>query len=199
MMIFWNAGIVLLSVPKTGTQANIAAWGGMADIVIRHPPTLKHMPAGRFRRKFAPLLPNGGKGLSLVAVVREPLDWLGSWYRYRSRPALAGHPNSTAGIGFDEFVAAWLKDDPPEFAQVGSQARFLSDGDGHVLTDKVFHYDDPAALRDFLGSELGSRLPVPGRQNVSPPLALQLGAATRQRAIAALAPDYAICDAARAA
>jgi hypothetical protein len=68
--------------------------------------------------------------MELMAIMREPVDWLSSWYRYRSRPALAGQQQSTSDMDFDTFVEAWLSEAPPVFAQIGRQSRFLSEEDG---------------------------------------------------------------------
>ena len=44
-------------------------------------------------------------------MIREPVSWLSSWYRYRLREEIAGRPNSTRGRSFDEFVAEWLEEE----------------------------------------------------------------------------------------
>ena len=126
MLIFYKERLVLLSVPKTGTTAYEAALAGRADLVISNPPTLKHAPVYRYNRFLRPMFKQVcGVELELMAVMRAPISWLGSWYRYRQRPFLAGKPNSTAGISFDAFVEGYLKGQPPAFANVGSQAKFL--------------------------------------------------------------------------
>lgn len=169
MMVFWKARLVFLAVPKTGTQAYEAALGQQADIVMRHPTSVKHMSAQKFRRKFAPLLgPGTGKSLKTLAVIREPVDWLGSWYRYRRRPELNGHPNSTATLSFDDFVDGYLAEVQPAWANVGSQFRFVSNDRGHVITDHLFPYEDQIGLRGFLAQSLGFDVPPPPQVNRSP-------------------------------
>lgn len=169
MMMFWNAGLVILSVPKTGTHALQAALADKADIVLRHPQGIKHMPARRFRRELLPILdPKREQNLSTLAVIRDPVDWLGSWYRYRSRPRLDGDPKSTAGIGFEDFVSAYLSDTPPPWAALGSQARFVSNRQGKVIVNHLFAYERPEGLRQFLADRLGFDIPELPRLNVSP-------------------------------
>ena len=95
------------------------------------PPGQKHVSAMGYRNRLSKFFEQRGKHpMELVAVMREPVDWLGSWYRYRSRPQLDGKANSTRKISFDAFVDAWLSPDQPSFAQVGSQANFLCDEAG---------------------------------------------------------------------
>lgn len=174
MMVFWKAGLVFLAVPKTGTHAYHAALSDRADIVLSHPPGLKHMNAQRYLRKFKPLLGPGAGKLSMMAVIREPLDWLGSWYRYRSRPYLDGKPNSTAGVDFTGFVRAYLSDDPPDFARLGSQFGFVTDAKGQVRVPHLFAYEQQSQLRQFLEARLDCSLPKPAALNLSPERELDL-------------------------
>ncbi len=197
MMVFWKAGLVFLAVPKTGTQAYAAALADQADIVIRHPPGLKHTSARKYRRKLLPYLdPGRSAKLSLLAVIREPVDWLGSWYRYRSRPHLSGHPNSTEGISFDQFVEAYLAPDQPAFASLGSQARFVSNGAGKVIVNHLFSYDNQAGLNDFLTARLKVDISL-DKVNVSPRRTLQLSPALRDQLETTYAPDFALYRALR--
>ncbi|CTQ50448.1 hypothetical protein [Jannaschia donghaensis] len=174
MLIFWKPRLALLAVPKTGTTALENALASSADAAIVNPPGLKHCTVRKYRRDLSGFFEQKGKRpLSLVAVMREPVDWLGSWYRYRGRDALAGQENSTAGMTFDAFVQAYLQDNPPACAKVGSQAAFLEGG-----VDHLFRYDRPSDLIDFLRDRLGQPVEV-GRANVSPDGDLTLSRQTR--------------------
>src|SRR6056297_1441342 len=96
MLVFWQENLVLLSIPKTGSTALEAALAPRASLVLRDPPEIKHAPCYRYKRFLKPLFKQvGDKEPELMAIVRHPVDWLGSWYRYRTRPDLIGHPNST--------------------------------------------------------------------------------------------------------
>ncbi|SNS78725.1 gamma-glutamyl kinase [Tropicimonas sediminicola] len=168
MMIFWDARLVLLAVPKTGTQALQAALGAEADMIIRNPPLQKHMPLRWYQRSVLPLFSaEEGMQLETVAVIREPLDWLGSWYRYRRRDSLSGHPNSTIGLSFQEFVTAYLQPSRPPCADVGRQSRFVSTPSQAVGVDHLFAYEHFQELVRFLEGRLGHRIRL-GRTNVSP-------------------------------
>ncbi len=120
---FHKERLVFLSVPKTGTTAYETALRDRADIVISDPPELKHAPVYRYNRFFRPMFDKVCHSeMETLAVVREPISWLGSWYRYRRRPFMRGKPNSTEDVSFDDFVTAYLKGDSG-FANVGSQAK----------------------------------------------------------------------------
>ena len=54
----------------------------------------------------------GGKNPETIAVIRHPVEWRSSWYRYRNRHSLVGHENSTRNVKLNEFVLEYCKDDP---------------------------------------------------------------------------------------
>ena len=107
-----------------------------------------------------------------MAVVRHPIDWLGSWYRYRSRDELVGHPNSTRGVSFDDFVAEYCKGRPAPFANVGSQAKFLQ-VNGELGVDYLFRYEAQDKIIAFLEDRLQKPINLK-HLNVSPKQELTL-------------------------
>ncbi|MBN2905251.1 MAG: gamma-glutamyl kinase [Rhodobacteraceae bacterium] len=194
MLLFAKQRLVLLAVPKTGSTAWTAALASRADMVFRGPPGIKHMSLRRYQRHIAPLLETAGApALETVAVIREPEDWLGSWYRYRQRPAVEGQPVSTKGVSFDAFVQAYLCDDRPAYADLGRQARFVAPIKGRRGVDHLFRYDDPDGLRRFVEGRLGGPITLP-RRNESPVMALTLSAQTRALLRRDCAADYALYD-----
>lgn len=194
MLLFWKAKLVLLAVPKTGTTALEEALLPHADAAILNPPDKKHVTARRWRAQLAPFFENrGGRRLQTMAVIREPVDWLKSWYRYRARPEIAGSPASTAGIDFDAFVSAWLSDPEPEFARVGRQSRFVSDASGRVIVDHLFRYDALPDAVTFLEGRLNCRLTL-AQRNVSAAADLTLSPAIAARLRQEAAADFALWD-----
>jgi hypothetical protein len=106
-------------------------------------------------------------------VMREPVSWLGSWYRYRQRPFMAGKPNSTHGISFDDFVLAYMKGNKPGFADVGSQFQFMKSQPNGTGVTHFFRYEDQPRLKSFLEDRLKLEL-VLSRENESPKMDLVL-------------------------
>jgi hypothetical protein len=186
--------LVFLSVPKTGTTAFQAALKDRADIVISDPPELKHAPVYRYNRFFRPMFEKACKvEMELLAVMREPIDWLGSWYRYRRRPFMLGKPNATHDVSFDEFVEAYARGAQPGFANVGSQAKFLEARPNGVAVTHLFRYEAQDRLIGFLEDRLGMDI-APGRENVSPPMALDLSARTEALLRRKCAEEFALYD-----
>lgn len=185
MLVFWSERLVLLSVPKTGTHAYTQALGPRASMVVTDPPELKHAPVYRYNRFFRPMFEKmGAAEMELVAVIREPLSWLGSWYRYRQRPALDGRATSTKGHSFDAFLTACCEDNPPPFANVGNQAKFVEARPNGTAVKHFFRYEDQVGFRAFLTERLGNLPEIP-TINVSPDLSLgispEVEALVRQR------------------
>ena len=117
MLVFSKACLVFLSVPKTGTTAYESALAPLASMVISDPPELKHAPVYRYNRFFRPALEKFvGPQIDIIAVMREPVSWLGSWYRYRRRPFMQGQAKATHDVSFDDFVRAYCRSSRPGFA-----------------------------------------------------------------------------------
>ncbi len=168
MLVFWKENLVFLAVPKTGTTAIEGALSPKAAMVLRDPPQIKHAPLYRYGRFLAPMFEKaGGKNPETVAVIRHPVDWLSSWYRYRNRHALVGHENSTRNVKFNEFVLEYCKDDPAPFAKVGSQAAYVFDKNGKRATTHLFAYENQPDLIAFLEKRLNMEITLK-QLNVSP-------------------------------
>ncbi|MBE1285023.1 MAG: gamma-glutamyl kinase [Rhodobacteraceae bacterium] len=168
MLVFYKERLVFLCVPKTGTTAYHTALRHRADMVISEPPDLKHAPVYRYNRFIRPMYDKVCDAqMETIAVMREPVSWLSSWYRYRRRPFMKGRPNSTHDVSFDEFVRAYVKGNRPPFANVGSQARFLAPQPNGTAVTHLFRYEEPNRLNQFLQDRLLVDLDL-AQENVSP-------------------------------
>lgn len=193
MLVFWEQRLVILATPKTGSTAIEAALEPLATLTVNRPPVLKHTPVQRFHRFIGPYLEaTSGQPFTVVALMREPRDWLGSWFRYRQRPEVSDPAKSTAGMDFDRFVNAWCDDPQPEFAAVGSQAKFLQPKADKGI-DRLFRYEEIGGFLRFLEDRLDCAITLP-RLNVSPPGSLDLSARTEARLRQAAARDFALYD-----
>ncbi len=195
MMIFKQEKLVFLAVPKTGTSAIEEALRPHAWLVLERPPGIRHMTLARFNRDFRPqLVADGIAGIEIMAVMREPVSWLGSWYRYRLRDNLTGKPKSTSHVSFNEFVAAYLAPAPrSSFAALGSQARQMSDETGRVAIDHLFRYEDFSSVTGFLSQRVHQPL-ILANINVSEPLPLELSPALHREYQTAYQKDFDLYD-----
>ncbi|MBK6467129.1 MAG: hypothetical protein IPF96_09930 [Rhodobacter sp.] len=167
--------LAFLATPKTGSTAIAAALESLAAVSIQRPPVLKHTTVHRFRRFSAPICRPPRRNWTLVALMRDPRDWLGSWYRFRQREETPSD-KSTRSLSFDDFVRAWCRDPRPDFADVGSQERFLRPRQGQGV-DRLFRYEEIDTFVHFLEDRLGCEIILP-RLNVSPPGLTDLTPAT---------------------
>lgn len=191
MLVFWKQRLVFLATPKTGTTAVESALESLASVVIQRPPALKHTPVRRYRRFLAPYLQSAAaEDFTVVAMMREPVDWLGSWYRYRTREAIAETARSTAAMSFDDFVQGYLQRPQPDYADIGNQSRFLDGGEGPGV-DRIFRYEAIGDFVRFLEDRLDCEINLP-RLNVSPAGSTVLSPATEARLRADCAADFAL-------
>lgn len=168
-----------------------------ASLVLRDPPHLKHAPCYRYKRFLKPFFKQaGGQDPELMAVVRNPIDWLGSWYRYRTRPDLIRHENSTAHISFDDFVLEYCKGDPAPFANVGSQNKFLRINDGEIGADHLFQYEQWDKVIAYLEERLDMTIKLK-QKNVSPVMQLTLSPDTEVKLRDKRAEEFEIWELAR--
>ena len=192
MLVFWRQRLVFLATPKTASTSIEAALSPLAAVVVVRPPQLKHTTTRNYRRHMAPFLgdPKGDE-FQLTALMREPRDWLGSWYRYRQRSDERGE-KSTRDLSFEAFVTAYCQDVQPEFARVGAQAMFLAPP-AHRPVDHIFRYEQIGDFVSFINQRLGCDLKMP-RANVSPAAALPLSPATEALLRQHCARDFALYD-----
>lgn len=197
MLVFWKQRLVFLAVPKTGTSAWEAALLPHASMTVLDPPELKHAPIYRYNRFFRPMFEKMGcDHMDVLAVVREPISWLGSWYRYRQRGFLEGKPTSTRGVTFDEFCQAYASGDRPPYANVGSQAKFIEPRPNGTAVSHLFKYENQANLIDFMEERLGVSIDLP-RENVSPRRETKLSAETEAKLRRKCAADFEVWEGAQ--
>ncbi|CAN7444130.1 hypothetical protein [Rhizobium sp. LjRoot254] len=192
MIFLYPARLVILSQPKTGTTALDHALSPRASIAVNNPPSLKHMPYHKFMAYVAPWL-QAQTGLErseyeVVSVMREPIDWLGSWYRYRTREKLKEASNKkrrgnyTGNVTFDAFVQEVLKPkgERATYAGLGSPYGVALKTDGGIGCDHIFPYEDLSGLYEMI--EERSKRPVDLKlMNVSPEGDMTLTDETRER------------------
>ncbi|MDQ2093106.1 gamma-glutamyl kinase [Rhodobacteraceae bacterium 10Alg 79] len=193
MLVFSKAKLVVLSVPKTGTTAIEEALAPHAAMSVLDPPDLKHAPVYRYNRFFRPMIEKFLGEVEIVAVMREPISWLGSWFRYRQRPFLDGRPVSTKNMDFNAFVEGYLSDPQPAYADVGSQAHFLEARPNGTSVSRIFRYEAFDEFVDFLEARLEMQIDL-SRRNVSPPAPLALSPALETRLRHTNAADFELWE-----
>jgi len=174
MLLAPGKGFVFLAATKSGSTSIETAFMRHSQIVLNSPPSFKHTTYAGFQRFLQPYLASGGfprESYEVVCAIREPIDWLASWWRYRSRERLADpadprHHNYTGGVTFEQFARAYMEGSE-RFAKVGRLSRFMRPRPGEAEVDLVFRYDRLDLLIDFLCEKVGEEVEV-GSENTSP-------------------------------
>jgi hypothetical protein len=194
MQIFLTENLVLFAVPKAGSTALEAASRSRASIILRDNNADRHIGVRGYTRRWAPFLKRSfgfeGEG---VAVIRDPVERLGSWYRYRTRLDPSRNRRSTREMSFEEFLAALLDGGAAATETTGSQFTFLTDTAGRIGVTHLFAYDAFDQAIAFLADRFKSPLNAE-RMNVSPDLELDASLELIGRLRAARADEFALYD-----
>jgi hypothetical protein len=193
-------GFVLLAPTKTGSTSIETAFLTHSQIVLQSPPSFKHTTYAGFQRFLQPYLASGGfprESYEVVCAFREPIDWLSSWWRYRSREKLANptdprHANYTGDVSFEEFARAYMEGSE-QFAKVGRLSRFVRPRPGEPEVDRIFRYDRLDLLVDFLCEKVGEEVEV-GSANTSPKRSYSLSEECEIELRQYFAPEYRIYE-----
>lgn len=194
-MAMAHAGFVFLSMTKTGSTAVHRQFNGHAQIVVRKPPPMKHMTARTFHKLFVPVLDKYGfprASYELVSIVRDPVDWTASWWKYRSRPEVAGSASYTGELSFDAFAEQVVAGE----VRLGSSAHFVSSPEGEVIVDRIYRYEHLDAAVTWMAEKLGVDAPALPSANVSPSRPVEISVETRRRLEEHYAADMAIYESA---
>jgi len=194
MMAMAHKGFAFLSMTKTGSTSIEATFSRYAQITTRRPPPMKHMRAATFNRYIVPILESYGyprSSYELVCIVREPVDWVASWYRYRSREAAQKSSGYTGDMTFEEFVGKLLDEE----VSLGSATQFVS-ARGKRLVDRMYRYEHLGDAVEWMAGKLEIDTPTLKRVNTSPDRDLAVPASLRARLEERYAKDVALYEAA---
>lgn len=172
MLIFWDQRLVFLATPKAGSTAVEVALESLASVSLQRPAALKHTDIATYRRHIAPwLMAQTGDTFETVALMREPVDWLRSWYRFKQRDDHDDPAHQLAGVSFADFAHDYACEAGQMSREIGSQAGFLTSDQGAV--DRIFRYETMDDFIEHLEDRLGCAIELP-RINVPPPVDVDL-------------------------
>lgn len=163
MLISRRHNFVYLANPKTGTTSIEVSFRQYADFGSVGPSLSKHINYRQFTRMFSYF----AKNYEIVVCVRDPIESLYSWYRYRQRDSIKIEENRTSNVTFLEFLNAWNEESPPPFAKVSSSVEFILDPDGNIPDISIFKYGEKPSVHDYLARKIGKDIPEK-TINVSP-------------------------------
>ena len=187
MLIFVNQGLIIYSMPKTGTTSIERALGKDASIKLSGTGDngLKHINSKKFnkwRRTLRKEFPN--QKFVSCCVMREPLDRLNSWYRYRSREKIKNKESYVGNITFDEYLNKLCDKIQKKSTRhlLNSQSRFLIFRE-KINVDRIFPFVKIDQYTEFLSLKLNKEIKLT-KDNVSPEISsskLQVSEETLKR------------------
>ncbi|AXC49774.1 hypothetical protein DRW48_08810 [Paracoccus suum] len=197
MLIFFERRLVFLATPKAGSSAVESALEPLASVAVQRPATLKHTSVTEFERHIRPWLEAAvpGRRFTTVALMREPVDWLRSWYRFRLQDDREEPVHQMDDIDFAAFAESCTGDAPPDYARVGRQSAFLVGGtERGPRVDHIFRYEDiEVSFKHFLEDRLDCVISLP-RVNVPLATDTTLPEAIEARLRGALSAETALYD-----
>jgi hypothetical protein len=201
MLLAPRHGFVFLAMGKTGTTAIEAAFRPYSQVILWGDPSFKHTEYAHFQRFLQPFLATKGfprDSYEVVCAFREPIDWLSSWWRYRSReeltdPSHQRHHNYVGHLSFEQFVRAYMNDDGKLVARMRRPSEFVQPLPGQAEVDRIFRYDRLDLLVDFLCEKVGKGVQV-SLKNVSPERAASLSETCKREVREFFTPEYLIYE-----
>ena len=172
MIINIPARFVLLSLPKSASTAMDTALKRHSSIWFKRHAKLKHLNYRDFTRLIVPLLTYSGlerHECEVVCIMRDPAQWLSSWYRYLRRPSLekSDHKHHKRHLGdmtFEQFLERRLAPDREELQS--NQLKFLLDRRGNVGVDRLFRLED-GNWKEYFRQKIGQPLDFPHKNVTS--------------------------------
>ena len=173
-------------------EALEAALADRADVSAGGTAQLKHCNVSGFERDVERAQCRSDRAYLRLCVIREPLDRLRSWYKYRLLPQFDDAKSSTKGMSFEEFILDQLDAKNGTLPKIGNQRRFVSRRDGSIGMHRMYAYTHLAQMIDELSSVLG---PIElAHSNVSPAANTDISEPTLAALKEARAPEFALYD-----
>ncbi len=161
----------------------------------------KHITANTFNEKILTLHKKQypRKTIESICLIREPIDWLFSWYRYRQRKELAdpshkSHIRYTGNITFDEFANEFTKKEQRKpFANIETQFDFVKTNNNKIGVNTIFSTTEFNQAINYISEKIGRKILIP-EENVSPKAKYSLNRKTEEKLRDYMSVDFALYD-----
>ena len=196
MLIGLRHRFIFVANTKSASTAIERALEAYAELHHRGNPARKHITLARTLEEYADLFARPGMGAQTFfkfGVMREPMDWITSWFRYRKRKG-ARNPLPPE-MSFEEF---WDRHDwnfTRADGQRNLQHRHFTAADGTVLADVIIPHHRLGEVFPEICAHLGVRA-EPARRNVSrkPAETVNIPPRLRDELRTFYAEDYALFE-----
>lgn len=185
MIIYDN--LIILSVPKTATHS--------IEKEVKHPNlVLADIPTGREMRHCDVANQSFYTGQPIAAMIRNPIEWLKSWFNYLNTAVNSNHPASSAHKSFDGFVEMWFEKGPQLPHHFVSQSDYLLN-DGNP-PEHLFRFAHMDKFIEFINDITSENISI-SKRNVSFKRKIIMSSETESIIRANMAIDYEIYNSAK--
>ena len=201
MLISTNHGFTFLCVPKCASTSIEAAIKSYCNINFKGGTFPgKHMNARNYNKFVIPLLKNlvPHRNVMSFCLMRDPLEWIGSWFRYRARKQLSNpshrhHKYYTGNVSFEDFILEYMSEgERKPFANLRSQYEFVSLDNGRIGPDYIIPLTRMDIVEELLSEKLGRNIQIPFKNTTSGKNKLSLPPDIQKRLEAYLAKDICL-------
>lgn len=194
MLVHIEARLAFLAMTKCGSTSVENALKPHCHLVFSGHHKVTHMHIQRYKRFVEPYLKViGVEDVETTCLFRNPIDWLESWWRYRSQPGRWGAELDTSEVSFEQFACEYLDEADRAYVKVGRQTGLISGPRQPVLVDHLFRFEEMDRFQAFWQERLGFEIELP-HHNKSPERPPELSTTTRSRLEAFLSQDFDIWE-----
>lgn len=175
MQISTEHGFAFLCTPKCASTSIEETINEFCNINFSGHPKIKHINSKVFIESIllthSKLVPS--VKIESFCLIREPLEWIQSWYRYRARDELKNkthpnHQNYTGSISYNEFILEFIYEGTRKpFANLDTQYDFMKTHKNHIGVDYIFPMNNIETVATFLSEKVGEQIYIP-LKNISP-------------------------------
>ena len=201
MQMSTRYGFAFLCMPKCASTSIEAAIKKFCNINFSGHPTIKHINAQVFSESILAahqkLVPSSN--IESFCLIREPLEWIESWYRFRTRdqlkdPRHPNHKNYTGNISYNDFIKEYISEGKRKsFANLRTQYKFLSLNNGQIGVDHIIPMDRLDLVTNLLSEKLEQKIKI-RKKNVSPRVPVPLERGIEEKLRQYLAKDIAVYE-----
>lgn len=201
MRISFRHKYIMFDIPKSASTSVNFALRTISECILDGNGGVKHIQVTDYEQFLEPLFQRRyGPGIDdfeRIAVVREPVDMLRSYFKYLRRPGVENpghvdHHRNTIDVDFADFLVNACTVGVKGLARPSG---FVADRNGQIGIDALFSFARLDALSAHLSQRSGTQIDIPF-QNVSPESRLSdLGADVLDMVRDTFAADFALYDA----
>ncbi len=199
MQISTVHNFAFLCSPKCASTSIESAIKPLCHINMSQRGEVKHINAEMYNKHLVPLfdaiIPENK--ISSFCTIREPFDWIESWYKFRTRdkikdPTNPYHKNYTGKVSYNEFIEAFIAPGQrPPYADLPSQFDFISTSEKKIGIDYLFPVDRLDLVAEFIAKKSGKQIIIPVK-NMSPSADTPLDPILRRKLAEHLKDDIAL-------